>query len=76
MRQTGSHTATLVALYRAIETSRSASVRLFEDPFAPAFLGRRARWALRLSRLPVVGAALPWALVDGHWAGPRGTADR
>jgi methyltransferase (TIGR00027 family) len=73
MRQAASHTATLVALYRAIESSRSTSARLFEDPFAPAFLGPRARWALRLSRLPVVGAAVPWALVDGHWAGPRGT---
>lgn len=73
MRQAGSHTATLVALYRAMESSRSPAARLFEDPFAPAFLGRRARWALRLSRVPVVGAALPWALVDGHWAGPRGT---
>ena len=73
MRQAGSHTATLVALYRAIESSRPPTARLFEDPFAPAFLGPRARWALRLSRLPVVGAALPWALVDGHWSGPRGT---
>jgi methyltransferase (TIGR00027 family) len=73
MRQAGSHTATLVALYRAIESSRPAPARLFEDRFAPAFLGPRARWALRLSRLPVVGAALPWALVDGHWSGPRGT---
>jgi methyltransferase (TIGR00027 family) len=73
MRQAGSHTATLVALYRAIESSRPVPARLFEDRFAPAFLGPRARWALRLSRLPVVGAALPWALVDGHWSGPRGT---
>jgi O-methyltransferase involved in polyketide biosynthesis len=21
----------------------------------------------------VVGAALPWTFIDGHWAGPRGT---
>jgi methyltransferase (TIGR00027 family) len=73
MRQTASWTATLVALYRAIESSRSAATRLFEDPFAPAFLDWRFRSALRLSRLPVVGAAFPWSLVDGHWAGPRGT---
>ncbi len=73
MRQTGSHTATLVALYRAIESARPAAGRLFEDPFAPAFLPSRARWALRLARLPVVGAAVPWSLIDGHWAGPRGT---
>jgi methyltransferase (TIGR00027 family) len=73
MRQTGSHTAALVALYRAIESARPAAVRLFDDPLAPAFLGSRARWALRLARLPVVGASVPWSLIDGHWAGPRGT---
>ena len=73
MRQAASRTATLVALYRAIESSRSATTRLFEDPFAPAFLGWRLRWALALSGLPVVGAALPWSLIDGHWPGPRGT---
>lgn len=73
MRQAASHTATLVALYRAIESSRSATVRLFDDAFAPAFLGWRSRWALRLSRLPVIGPAMPWSLIDGHWAGPRGT---
>jgi methyltransferase (TIGR00027 family) len=73
MRQTGSWTATLVALYRAIESSRPAATRLFEDRFAPAFLDWRFRSALTVSRLPVVGPAFPWALVDGHWAGPRGT---
>ena len=40
---------------------------------APAFLGWRFRWALHLSRLPVVGAAVPWSLIDGHWPGSRGT---
>jgi methyltransferase (TIGR00027 family) len=73
VRQSGSWTATLVALYRAIESSRSAATRLFRDPFAPAFLDWRLRGALAISRLPVVGPAVPWSLVDGHWAGPRGT---
>lgn len=73
MDQVASWTATLVALYRAIESARPAPTRLFEDPFAPAFLGWRFRCALHLSRLPVVGAAFPWSLIDGHWAGPRGT---
>jgi O-methyltransferase involved in polyketide biosynthesis len=73
MRQGASRTAALVTLYRAIESSRPAAMRLFEDPFAPAFLEWRVRLALRLSRLPVIGAALPWSLVDGHWSGPRGT---
>jgi methyltransferase (TIGR00027 family) len=68
-----SRTATVVTLWRAIESARSPRTRLFEDPLARAFLGRRFRWALRLSRLPVVGAAMPWSLVDGRWAGPRGT---
>src|SRR5262245_4472014 len=68
-----SRTATVVTLWRAIESSRPPSTRLFEDPLAPLFLGPRFRWAVRLSRLPVIGAAVPWSLVDGHWAGPRGT---
>jgi methyltransferase (TIGR00027 family) len=68
-----SHTAALVTLYRAIESSRPPATRLFDDPFAPLFLGWRFRTALRLSRLPVLGAAMPWSLVDGHWSGPRGT---
>jgi len=68
-----SRTAELVALYRAIESSRPLASRLFDDPLAPAFLGPRFRWALRLSRFPLVGPAMPWSLVDGHWAGPRTT---
>src|SRR5258705_13925332 len=68
-----SRTAALVTLYRAIESSRPAATRLFDDPFAPLFLWWRFRTALRLSRLPVIGAAMPWSLVDGHWSGPRGT---
>jgi methyltransferase (TIGR00027 family) len=68
-----SRTAAVVALWRALESSRSATTRLFEDPFAPAFLGWQFRWALHLARLPMVGAALPWSLIDGHWPGSRGT---
>jgi len=70
---TPSHTATLVALYRAIESSRAEAVRLFDDPFAPDFLDWRFWCALQLYRLPLVGTALPWGLVDGHWGGARGT---
>jgi methyltransferase (TIGR00027 family) len=68
-----SRTAAVVALWRARESLRPAPVRLFEDPLATAFLGWRFRWALHLSRLPVVGAAVPWSLIDGHWPGSRGT---
>lgn len=68
-----SRTAAFVALWRAIESSRPPATRLFEDPLAQTFLGWRFRWALRVSRVPGVGAVLPWSLVDGHWPGPRGT---
>jgi len=68
-----SRTAAAVTLWRARESTRPAGSRLFEDPLAHAFLDWRLRWALRLSRLPLVGAALPWSLIDGHWAGSRGT---
>src|SRR5262245_39721806 len=68
-----SHTAALVALYRAIESSSPPATRLFDDSFAPLFLGWRFRTALRLARLPVISTAMPWSLVDGHWSGPRGT---
>src|SRR5262245_50842178 len=68
-----SRTAELVALYRAIESLRSATTRLFDDPLAPAFLGSRFRWALRAYRIPAIGAAVPWSIIDGHWSGPRGT---
>src|SRR4029450_13893101 len=68
-----SRTAALVTLYRAIESSRPAATRLFDDPFAPLFVEGSFQTALRLSRLAVIGAAMPWSLVDGHWSGPRGT---
>jgi methyltransferase (TIGR00027 family) len=68
-----SRTATVVALWRARESSRPAVTRLFEDSLAPAFLDWRFRWALHLSRVPVIGGAVPWSLIDGHWAGSRGT---
>ena len=68
-----SRTAEVVTLWRGIESARPARTRLFEDPLAPVFVGRRFRWALRVARLPGVGALVPWSLVDGHWPGPRGT---
>jgi methyltransferase (TIGR00027 family) len=73
MRQAVSQTARVVALWRARESSRSAASRLFEDTFARSFVGWRFRWALHVSRLPMVGAVVPWSLIDGHWTGSRGT---
>jgi methyltransferase (TIGR00027 family) len=63
----------VVALWRARESARSATSRLFEDAWASAFLDWPFRWVLRLSRLPVIGAAVPWSVIDGHWSGSRGT---
>jgi methyltransferase (TIGR00027 family) len=73
MKPAVSRTALAVTLWRARESCRSAASRLFDDDLAAVFLDRRFRWALRLSRLPLVGAMVPWSLIDGHWAGSRGT---
>jgi O-methyltransferase involved in polyketide biosynthesis len=73
MKPAVSRTATIVALWRARESQRSAASRLFEDHLAQGFLGRRFRVALAVSRLPMVGSLLPWSLIDGHWTGSRGT---
>lgn len=73
MKEAVSRTALAVTLWRARESSRSAASRLFEDDLASVFLDRRFRWALRVSRLPLLGAMVPWSLIDGHWAGSRGT---
>src|SRR5262249_33733695 len=45
----------------------------FADDLAPEFLDLRFRWALRLSRLPLIGRIVPWSFIDGHWSGSRGT---
>ncbi len=62
-----------MALWRARESTRAARGRLFDDGPAAAFLDWRLRWALGLSRVPLVGPLVPWSLLDGHWAGSRGT---
>ena len=73
MKDAVSRTALAVTLWRARESTRPTSSRLFADDLAPGFLDHRFRWALRLSRLPLVSAAVPWSLIDGHWSGSRGT---
>jgi methyltransferase (TIGR00027 family) len=67
---TASRTAAYMALFRAIESGRSANERLFVDPLAVAFLDRRLRLAARASRLPLVGGIVPW-FIDRRWPGPR-----
>ena len=44
-----SHTAQIMALYRAMETRRPAAHRLFSDPYAVYFLNGRYRLASRLA---------------------------
>src|SRR5882672_5198829 len=65
-----SRTAAYMALFRAIESSRPADVRLFDDPLAPAFLDRRLRIASLAARLPIAGKLVPW-YIDRRWPGPR-----
>lgn len=68
-----SRTAEYVALFRAIESSLPAKRRLFEDPFARRFLGRRFALLAALCSLP--GAAdLVSRYIDGRWAGARSSA--
>jgi methyltransferase (TIGR00027 family) len=45
-----SRTAQYVALYRALESCEPRRPRLFEDPFANAFLPRDLTWAVRLAQ--------------------------
>lgn len=53
-----SRTAEYVALFRAIESARPASSRLFHDEFAHLFLGPRMRRLFRMSQLPILGPAV------------------
>jgi methyltransferase (TIGR00027 family) len=60
-----------MALFRALESSRRpASARLFEDPFAPCFLGLRLGLVARAARVPPLGRLLAAAL-DRRWPGAR-----
>jgi len=53
-----SRTAQYVALYRALETVERTRPRLFDDPFAAAFLPPRLAWLVRLARIPIAHAWL------------------
>lgn len=65
-----SRTAEFVALFRALESRLSADRRLFDDPYAHAFLGARLRAVLALSRVPVTGGLVVDA-IDRGWPGAR-----
>ncbi|MFV8755302.1 SAM-dependent methyltransferase [Nannocystaceae bacterium ST9] len=65
-----STTAETVALFRALESTRPSSERLFSDPAARRFLRPTLRVAVELARLPPVRAAVE-ALTDRLWPGAR-----
>ena len=66
-----SRTAEYMALFRAIESDRPADVRLFEDRFARGFLPPSLQLVYQFSRLPTIGALIPW-LINRWWPGPLG----
>lgn len=68
--QEASRTAEYMALFRAIETARPISRRLFNDPFAFEFLRPSLRFAARASRLPLIGNIIPF-IIDTRWKGAR-----
>ncbi len=52
MRNQASLTAEYMALFRALESLRTGTARLFSDPIAPAFLTGSRRWAYRAAHVP------------------------
>ena len=68
-----SGTAEYMAVFRAYESRRPASKRLFFDPFAAQFLRPALRAAVWFSNVPVVGGALRW-WADRRLPGARTSA--
>ena len=62
-----------MALFRAIESSRPAAERLFDDPYARAFLSLPFRCVLLLCRAPA-GRAAVVRIIERRWGGPLGAA--
>jgi methyltransferase (TIGR00027 family) len=62
-----------MALFRALESSRPAEKRLFDDRLATSFLGPGLRGVVLSARLPVAHA-LVTGLIDRHWPGARSSA--
>lgn len=56
---TPSRTAQYMALFRAIETERPASKRLFTDKYASNFLDNGLKTAAKISALPIIGSLIP-----------------
>ena len=60
-----------MALFRALESSRPATERLFDDPYAGAFLAFPFRCVLLLARLPG-GRTAVVQIIERRWGGPLG----
>ena len=65
-----SRTAEYMALFRALESARPASRRLFTDPLARGFLSPVLQGVVHAAGVPVLSAALPW-FIDRRWPGAR-----
>jgi len=65
-----SRTAQVMALFRALETGRPASVRLLSDTFAATVLPPIVQNVVALARLPLLGSVIA-ALLDHRWPGAR-----
>jgi methyltransferase (TIGR00027 family) len=61
-----------MALFRAIESNRPASSRLFEDRLATGFLDPGLRCAAMAARLPLARGIIS-RFIDRRWPGPRGS---
>jgi methyltransferase (TIGR00027 family) len=70
MRGRASLTAEYMALFRALESSRPESSRLFRDPFAPLFLRSWRRWMNGIARFDI-GRQLAEELLDRNAPGAR-----
>jgi methyltransferase (TIGR00027 family) len=65
-----SSTAEYNALFRALESSRPESRRLFDDPLARHFLALRFALVARLAVVPGLREFVPW-FIDHRWPGVR-----
>jgi methyltransferase (TIGR00027 family) len=72
-RHKASRTAEYMAYFRALESARPASRRLFYDPFAPHFLSPVLRGAAAIARVPAF-APLVDAYTDFRLPGARTSA--
>jgi methyltransferase (TIGR00027 family) len=72
-RHKASRTAEYMAYFRALESARPASRRMFYDPFAPHFLSPVLRGAVAIARVPAF-APLVDAYTDFRLPGARTSA--